>query len=159
MFVGFTVIAPRSRGRLRLRGDDPADAPRIDPAHLRDPRDLSLAVEGLRRARQLLRTAPLRGFVAGDELTPAPGIADDDEAGLSAALIATSSSYHHPVGTCRMGPDPSDGAVVDARGRVHGVDGLLVADASIMPDIAAANTNLTTIMIAERIAAWIAETA
>jgi choline dehydrogenase len=157
MFVGFSVVSPRSRGRLRLRSPDPAVAPLIDPAHLRDPHDLSRALEGLRRARQLLRTAPLSDFVAGPELTPAPGIADDDEAGLAGALRATANSYHHPVGTCRMGPEPSDGAVVDARGRVYGIDGLWIADASIMPDIPAANTNLTTVMIGERIASVIAE--
>jgi choline dehydrogenase len=155
MFVGFSVVSPRSRGRLRLRSADPGDPPLIDPAHLRDPHDLSRAVEGLRRARQLLRMAPLADFVAGSELTPAPGIPDEDQAGLAAALQASPNTYHHPVGTCRMGPDPSDGAVVDARGRVHGTDRLWVADASIMPDIPAANPNLTTVMIAERIAAWV----
>jgi choline dehydrogenase len=157
MYVGFSVVSPRSHGRLRLRSADPADPPMIEPAHLRDPHDLSRAVEGLRRTRQLLRTAPLSGFVAGPELTPAPGIPDEDEPGLAAALRASASTYHHPIGTCRMGPDPGAGAVVDARGRVHGIDRLWVADASIMPDIPAANTNLTVVMIAERVAGWIRE--
>jgi choline dehydrogenase len=67
-------------------------------------------------------------------------------------------SYHHPVGTCALGPDPDQGAVVGTRGAVHGVDGLWVTDASVMPAIPAANTNLTTIVIAERIAGWLAET-
>ena len=66
-------------------------------------------------------------------------------------------TYFHPVGTCRMGPHADAGAVVDARGRVHGVEGLFVADASIMPTIPAANTNLPTFMLAERCAAWLAE--
>ena len=64
-------------------------------------------------------------------------------------------TYHHPAGTCSMGPDPGGGAVVDARGRVHGIEHLHVADASIMPAIPSANTNLPTIMIAERVASWI----
>ena len=65
-------------------------------------------------------------------------------------------TYHHPAGTCRMAPDPDRGAVVDAHGRVHDIEHLHVADASIMPAIPSANTNLPTVMIAERIASWIA---
>ncbi|PWU46675.1 hypothetical protein DLJ46_17205 [Micromonospora globispora] len=65
-------------------------------------------------------------------------------------------SYHHPVGTCAMGPDPERGAVVDSRGAVHGVRGLWVADASVMPTIPSANTHLSTIVVAERIGAWLA---
>src|SRR5262249_15341560 len=95
---------------------------------------------------------PLRSLVAGPELAPAPGVPDDDTAGLTAALQATVGTYHHPVGTCAMGRDPARGAVVDARGRVHGTIGLVVADASVMPEIPAATTNLPTMMVAERIA-------
>ena len=64
-------------------------------------------------------------------------------------------TFHQPVGTCRMGDDPEDGAVVDRRGRVRGIDGLFVADASVMPDITSAPTHLTVIMIAERVAEWL----
>lgn len=152
-FIGTSVVKPRSRGRLRLRSPDPGVAPRIDPALLRDPEDMRRAVEGIRAARNLLRTRPLADLVAGPELTPAAGVADDDEAGLAAGIRATYGTYYHPVGTCAMGPDPDRGAVVDSRGRVHGVDGLMVVDASIMPDIPSANTNLPTIMVAERLAA------
>jgi choline dehydrogenase len=112
-------------------------------------------VEGLRRARDLTRAGPLAPLVAASELAPAPGVADDDDDGLAAALRANVNSYHHPVGTCAMGSSPDDGAVVDARGAVHGVEGLVVADASVMPEIPAANTNLPTLMVAERIAAWL----
>lgn len=157
LFVGVSVLSPRSRGRVWLRSPDPAAAPRIDPGHLRHPEDMARAVEGVLTARRLLRTAPLSRQVAGGELKPAPGVPDDDPAGLAAGIRATFGTYHHPVGTCRMGPDPAEGAVVDARGRVHCVEGLYVADASVMPDIPSANTNLPTIMVAERIASWLLE--
>jgi choline dehydrogenase len=151
-----SVIKPHSRGELRLRSADPTAPPRIDPAHLRHPDDLRRMVEVVREARRLCRQTPLARLVAGPEMAPGPGIADGDESGLGTAARSRVDTYHHPVGTCRMGPDPSAGAVVDSRGRVHGVEGLLVADASVMPDVPAANTNLSTIMVAERIAAWIA---
>jgi choline dehydrogenase len=85
-------------------------------------------------------------------------VPDDDTEDLSQALRNQVSTYNHPVGTCGMGPDPDQGAVVDARARVHGVEELVVADASIMPSIPAAPTNLPTIMIAERVAVWLAGT-
>jgi choline dehydrogenase len=151
--VVFSVVKPRSCGELRLRSADPAAPPRIRLGHLDDPADLARMLEGLIEARRLARTAPLSQLVAGDELGPAPGIADDDRAALAASLRATVGTYHHPVGSCSMGPDPDSGAVVDGRGNVHGVEGLVVADASVMPEIPAANTNVPTIMVAERIAA------
>jgi len=152
-FIGVSVVKPRSRGRLWIRSPDPQAAPAIDPAILRDPYDLRRAIEGVRAARELLRIPPLTDLVDGPEIGPAPGVADDDDRGLEAGIRATYGTYYHPVGTCRMGPDPEEGAVVDAGGRVHGIDGLVVADASIMPDIPSANTNLPTIMVAERLAA------
>jgi choline dehydrogenase len=154
--LSFSVMKPSSRGQLRLRSADPLAPPRIRPAHLETASDRARMREGLLEARRVARTAPLAGLVAGDELSPAPGIGDHDGDALDAALRAKVSTYHHPVGTCAMGPSPDRGAVVDARGRVHGLDSVFVADASIMPDIPAANTNLPAIMIAERIAAWLA---
>ena len=112
-------------------------------------------IEATLHARALSRTPPLAGFVTGAELAPGPAISDDDTAGLARSIRDRAGSYHHPVGTCAMGPSPDDGAVVDARGRVHGTDGLWVADASVMPAIPAANTNLSTIMVAERVAQWL----
>jgi len=152
-FIGVSVVKPRSRGRLWLRSPEPQAPPAIDPAILRDPDDMRRAVEGVRAARELLHTRPLAELVEGPEIGPAPGVADDDAAGLARQIRATYGTYYHPVGTCRMGPDPERGDVVDANGRVHGVEGLVIADASIMPDIPSANTNLPTIMIAERLAA------
>ena len=149
------LLSVRSRGSVRLRSADPADPPRIDIAHLRHPEDITRMIEATRHARQLSRTPPLAGFVKGAELAPGPDISDDDTAGLARSIRERAGSYHHPVGTCAMGPSPGDGAVVDSRGAVHGISGLWVADASVMPAIPAANTNLPTIVVAERIAQWL----
>ena len=154
--ITFSVMKPSSRGELRLRSKEPLAPPRIRLAHLDTAEDRARMREGLLHARRVARTAPLASLIAGAEISPAPGIADDDGAALDVALLAKVSTYHHPVGTCAMGPDPERGAVVDARGRVHGLDGVIVADASIMPSIPAANTHLATVMIAERVAAWLA---
>jgi choline dehydrogenase len=152
-FIGVSVLKPRSRGRVWLESADPWHLARVDPAHLTHPEDMARTVEGIAAARELLLAPPLSELVAGEELGPAPGVAADDAAGLEAGIHATYGTYYHLAGTCRMGPDPDGGDVVDARGAVHGVDDLYVADASIMPDIPSANTNLPTIMIGERIAA------
>ncbi len=103
--------------------------------------------------RRLCREPALRELIGGPELAPGPSITDDDQTALEAYLRAHVDTYHHPIGTCGMGPDPAAGAVVNAAGEVYGVGGLRVADASIMPDIPSANTNLPTIMLAERLAA------
>jgi choline dehydrogenase len=107
-------------------------------------------VEGVREARRIASTEPLGSVVVGPELGPVAGV--DDDAGLARALRAGCGTYQHAAGTCGMGVSPDAGAVVDARGRVHGVDGLWIGDASVMPDIPAANTNLPTMMVAEHIA-------
>jgi choline dehydrogenase len=115
-------------------------------------------IEATLHARRLSRTPPLAGFVTGDELAPGPAIGDADSARLARSIRARAGSYHHPVGTCAMGPSPGDGAVVGPRGAVHGISGLWVADASVMPTIPTANTNLSTIVVAERIAQWLSAT-
>jgi choline dehydrogenase len=150
------LMSPSSRGTVRLRSADPLDPPRIDIAHLRTAHDMARMVEATRHARQLARTPPLSSFVAA-ELSPGPAISDDDDDGLAASIKARVGSYHHPVGTCAMGPRPDDGAVVDSRGAVHGTDGLWVADASVIPVLPAANTNLTTMVVGDRIASWLLE--
>ena len=91
--------------------------------------------------------------MTGPELAPGPDLRDDDRESLCRWARATVGSFHHPVGTCAMGPDPDHGAVTGADGSVHGADGLNVADASVMPTIPTANTNLPTIMVAEHLAA------
>jgi choline dehydrogenase len=152
------LVAPRSRGWLRLRSADPSEPPRIDVAHLRDANDMARMVEATLIARRISRTAPLAELTVGDELSPGPCVADNDVDAIARSIRSRVDSYHHPVGTCRMGTDNDPGAVVDQRGRVYGVEELYVADASIMPTIPSANTNLPTIMIAERISSWLAET-
>jgi choline dehydrogenase len=112
-------------------------------------------VEATRHARVLSRTAPLSTFVEGAELSPGPAISDDDDDGLAASIRARVGSYHHPVGTCAMGPRADDGAVVDPRGAVHGIDGVWVADASVLPTLPVANTNVTTMVVGDRIASWL----
>jgi choline dehydrogenase len=151
------LLQPRSRGRVRLRSADPSVLPAVETPFLRESDDVARFIEGIRAARQLARDPRLAELTAGPELAPGPAVTDDDAAALEAFARDATRTFHHPVGTCRMGPDPDAGAVVDARGRVHGLDGLLVADASIMPHIPSAPTNLATIALAERVAGWLSE--
>jgi choline dehydrogenase len=148
-----SLVRPRSRGFVRLRSAEP-DAPLcIDLGYFTDPADMPRMIEAVRAARRLARTAPL-SEIAVRELYPAPETPDDPEA-LEAVVWERIETYHHPVATCSMGPARNPMAVVDARGNVHGMDGLAVVDASIMPTVPAANTNIPTIMVAERCAAWL----
>jgi choline dehydrogenase len=140
------LMSPRSRGSVRLRSADPADPPVIDPGYLRHPDDVARMVEATLAARRISRTRPLVDLVAGPEIAPGPAVGDDDATGLAESICRRVGPYHHPVGTCAMG------AVVDARGAVHGITGVLVADAAIMPTIPSANTNASTVVVAERIA-------
>lgn len=142
--VFVALLTPRSRGRLTLADRDPRSAPRLDHAYLTDPagRDLATLVEGVGIARDLLAAPGLAPLVAG-ELEPGPG------ADLHRAVRERVLHYWHPVGTCALG------SVTDARGRVLGVDGLVVADASVMPITVRATTNLPTVVVAERISAWL----
>ncbi len=149
-----SVIKPHSRGWLKLRSADPKAAPIIDPGYFTNPDDVPRMIEAIRIARQITKTPPLSGLVI-DEIFP--GKEATKTADLEAAAIGQVDTYHHPVGTCRMGPATDKSAVVDSRGKVYGVEGLYVVDASIMPTIPSANTNLPTIMIAERCADWLKE--
>jgi choline dehydrogenase len=139
LFVSVTL--PVSRGRVALRSRRPEDPPCIDPGLLSDPGDRAAMAEAVELARALAATPPLSDLLTR-ELRP------------DAPIVERSSTYHHPVGTCRMGPAGDPGAVVDHAGRVHGMARLRVIDASIMPSIPAANTNLPTMMVAERIASF-----
>lgn len=140
-----TLIRPKSRGRITLRSASPSDAPLIDPGYLSDPADLELLVAGIRLGRRILAAAPFDEY-RGDEHLPGPA-ADNDEA-LRGAVRRWAETIYHPVGTCRMGTD--DRAVVDELLQVHGIEGLTVADASIMPTIPNGNTNAASIMIGEK---------
>lgn len=139
------LLEQRNRGRLTLAGTDPLALPVIEPRVLDDPEDVAAITAGMQIARRLARTPPLSAYY-GELVAPAA----DEEWGDYARR--TYDSYHHGVGTCKMGRSTDPMAVVDERLRVRGVRNLRVADASVMPTVVRGNTNLTTIMIAERCA-------
>jgi choline dehydrogenase len=112
-------------------------------------------VDALSEARRIARSEPMVAIVTGPEPAPGPAAPPGDRRALATWPRTAVSTFHHPVGTCAMGPDPALGAVTDHRGSVHGVGGLTMADASIMPSIPAATTNLPTIMVAEHLAPWL----
>ena len=153
-FSAFTanavLLRPESRGVVELADRDPATPPRIRFNHLAASADQRTLAAALAHTRRILRM-PALGRFAGDELAPGSGC--DGESALIDYARANGGSVYHPAGTCRMGTD--DHAVVDARLRVHGLEGLVVADASVMPSIPAGDTNAPTVMIAERAAAWV----
>jgi choline dehydrogenase len=150
--IASAVMTPRSRGTIRLSGRDPEAPPVVDHAYFTDPDDYDLdaLLDGLELARSIASKEPLASL-AGAEL--GPGVDVGARAALRAHARANSSHDFHPVGTCKMGPTSDSSAVVDARGRLHGIDGLIVADASIMPVIPRANTNLPALVVGEKIAA------
>jgi len=147
-------LRPESRGRLVLRSSDPRETVAIHPNYLATLTDQQAIVDGMKLARRLAATRALSPFIV-EELVPGPPVQTDAEMLENARNTAT--TIYHPVGTCKMGTDP--GAVVDARLRVHGVRGLRVVDASIMPTLVSGNTNAPAIMIGEKAASMILEDA
>ena len=146
------LMAPHSRGWVRLASNKPNDPPRIHLAHLSDGLDLERMLDAVTEARRIALSDPVAAITKGVELSPGPATPTDDRAALAEWVRSAVSTFHHPVGTCAMGSDPALGAVTDSHGSVHGIDALTVADASIMPTIPTATTNLPTIMLAEHIA-------
>ncbi len=151
-FPAVTVSAcnlrPTSRGTVRLRSTDPADAPRIAPNYLATPEDRRVAADAIRVTRRLMAQPALARFSPQEHL---PGSAvGDDEAALARAAGDIGTTIFHPVGTAKMGLASDPAAVVDERLRVIGLDRVRVVDASVMPTITSGNTNTPTIMIAER---------
>jgi choline dehydrogenase len=144
------VVLPKSRGSVRLASRDPRVMPTIRYNFFDDPSDLRRIKEAVRLSRRIGQTAPFRDVVEY-ELAPGKDIANDDDANLEKAIVAQVDGYAHPTSSVPMGGDQDPHAVVDSRGAVRGVQGLHVVDASIMPDIVSAPTNVTTIMIAEAI--------
>jgi choline dehydrogenase-like flavoprotein len=142
-----TLIYPESRGTLRLASADPTAAPLIDPGYLAEQADRDLLLEGMRLVRETMAN---RLVSAGVSAELNPGRDFPDEASLARELPNRATTVYHPVGSCRMGVD--DRAVVDPELRVCGVEGLRVADASIMPSITGGNTNAPAMMIGERCA-------
>jgi choline dehydrogenase len=157
---GFTAsvcdLRPHSRGYVRIASADPLATPVIDAQHLSHPQDRLTAARAIRHSRHLCAAAPLSKFVS-KEIAPGTGMQSDEELALAAGEHST--TIFHPTGTCKMGREDDDTAVVDSRLRVRGLSGLRVADASIMPDIISGNTNAPTLMIAEKAAALILEDA
>jgi choline dehydrogenase len=143
--IMFSLMTPASRGSVRLASADPAKAPHIDPAFFTDEWDIARMTAGLRMAREIGGANALK-YWEGEEHDPGAGIQSD--AGIREYLRRSSSSHFHFVGTCALGTGAD--SVVDAELRVHGIDGLRVADASVMPSIVSANTNATVLAIAER---------
>ncbi|MDH3728142.1 MAG: GMC family oxidoreductase N-terminal domain-containing protein [Myxococcales bacterium] len=145
-----TLIYPKSRGELLLTSNDPHDAPHIDPHFLEAPEDLQVFLDGIRKCREICDHSELANHLH-EELTPGVTRASDEE--LTAEIKLRATTVYHPVGTCKMGIDSM--AVVDPRLNVRGLEGLRVADASIMPQVTGGNTNAPSMMIGERAAALI----
>lgn len=141
-------MTPRSRGRVTLASPDSTVAPRIDIGYLTDPGEVDLRVlmSGIELARDFARHKPLADWI-GQELPPTANGEDAE------TIRHNVLHYYHPVGTCKMGPPTDPDAVVNVHGRVYGLDNLYVADASLMPVIPHANTNIPTLVVAERVAA------
>jgi choline dehydrogenase len=148
-FSGFTAsvcqLRPESRGSLRIRSADPAAPPEIRINYLATETDRRANIDGIRILRKILAAPALRPYVVDEAFPGANVISDDDILGY---CRQTGSTVYHPTSTCRMGADAL--AVVDQRLRVHGIEGLRVVDASIMPDLISGNTNAPVIMIAEK---------
>jgi choline dehydrogenase-like flavoprotein len=151
-------MTPWSRGTVSLTSADPLAAPAIDHRYLSDPdeHDRGVLLEGIKIARELTSQPTLRDAL-GVETEPGPGMRSDDE--LLRWIDATCEHYYHPVGTCAMGPANDPNAVVDARGKLHGLDGGYVADCSTMPVVPRANTNIPGLVVGERIAGWLLDQA
>ena len=141
-------LRPESRGSIHVKSADPFAPPSIRPNYLSDPLDQATIVEGLKWARTLVAQPALAQHVS-HEVFPGPDARDD--AALLEFARQSGSTIYHPVGTCRMGAASDAGAVVDSDGRVFGIAGLRVVDASVMPRLVSGNTNAPTIMIAEKI--------
>ena len=139
------TLRPRSRGSITLRSANPADAPVIDPNFLADPYDVKVSTEGVRQSREIMSEPAMRRYVRKEHF---PGDRARTTAELEAYVRQYGRTSYHPVGACKMGVDAM--AVVAPDLRVHGIDGLRVADSSIMPRVVSSNTNAPSIMIGEK---------
>ncbi|WP_187335103.1 GMC family oxidoreductase [Novosphingopyxis iocasae] len=145
------VLRPESKGSVRLKSNEPGDMPAIDPAFLEDDRDIALLRAGVRQMYRIFETTPLAEYQMRDRH---PVDLDDDDA-LDEMLRDRSDTVYHPVGSCAMGPDDAD--VLTPRLKFRGLEGLYIADASVMPKIVSGNTNAPSIMIGERCADFLRE--
>jgi len=143
------VLRPESRGKLSLASADPRKAIRIEPNFFSRDKDLKVIRDGMRMARAVLAQSPLQGF-GGVESVPGVEKVSDNE--LNDYIRATATTVYHPLGTCKMGGERDEAAVVDPELKLKGIDGLRVVDASVMPDLVGGNINAPVIMIAEKAA-------
>lgn len=161
-FSAFTAsvlqMRPESAGHLQLKSADYRDHPEIHPNYLATQLDQDTIVKGIQVARKIAEFEPLKSHVT-EEFAPGKDVAFDDYEGTLDWARNTAVTIYHPTGTCKMGPETDKMSVVDARLRVRGVDGLRVADASIMPQIMSGNTNAPCIMIGEKVSDMILEDA
>jgi choline dehydrogenase len=150
---GMTVAAwqqrPESSGHVRAQSADPFAPPAIQPNYLAEAHDRRVLLAGMKLARGLLASKPLAPWYDYEDF-PGPDVQSDDE--LLGAAKERGTTTFHPMGTCKMGPASDPAAVVDDELRVHGLEGLRVIDASVMPSILSANLNAATLMIAEKAA-------
>ncbi|MGH3634869.1 MAG: GMC family oxidoreductase [Mycobacterium sp.] len=151
LFLLVALLAPRSRGRVRLTSSDPTAPLDIQAGYLTEPGDLDRMIEGVELARRLTVTAPLKRRITGVGPASRPFL-EARSRQLADAIVGQVNPYYHPVGTCRMGSADDPMAVVDDTGHLHAVSGLSVVDASIFPTIPSANTNVPTMMAAEHLA-------
>ena len=145
------ITHAKSRGTVRLRSKDYRDKPKVDPRYFTDEQghDMRVAVEGIKLARQIVAQPEMSEW-AGQELYPGQDVQSDEE--IADYVTRTHNTVYHPAGTVRMGADRDAMSPLDARLRVKGVQGLRVADASVMPELTTVNPNITTMMIGERCA-------
>ena len=159
-FEAFTAsvcnLRPESRGHVHIKTQDSREPPKIQPDYLSDPADRKVAADAIKLTRKIVSSPAMKKFEP-EEFKPGIEFASDDDLAREAGNIGT--TIFHPVGTCKMGPSSDNMAVVDQRLKVHGIQGLRVVDASVMPTITSGNTNSPTLMIAEKASEMILEDA
>ena len=159
-FEAFTAsvcnLRPESRGHVHIKTQDSREPPKIQPDYLSDPADRKVAADAIKLTRKIVSAPAMKKFEP-EEFKPGIEFASDDDLAREAGNIGT--TIFHPVGTCKMGPSSDNMAVVDERLKVHGIRGLRVVDASVMPTITSGNTNSPTLMIAEKASEMILEDA
>ena len=159
-FEAFTAsvcnLRPESRGHVHIKTEDSREPPKIQPDYLSDPADRKVAADAIKLTRKIVSSPAMKKFEP-EEFKPGIEFASDDDLAREAGNIGT--TIFHPVGTCKMGPSSDNMAVVDERLKVHGLRGLRVVDASVMPTITSGNTNSPTLMIAEKASEMILEDA
>jgi choline dehydrogenase-like flavoprotein len=151
-FLHMAVLRPRTSGKISLRTSNPLDKPNLQPNFLEDAADVQTLIRAMREARRIVNMPALKKL-SGLELSPGPGVTDD--MALESFIRERVATTYHPVGTCKMGPSHDPMAVVNAQLQVHGIAGLRVADASIMPRVPGGNTSAPSMMIGERAAQFI----